>query len=186
VGGRHRDRAWSAVLALHGDTTVADRAVVLADYYRAVGLRTLVRGLRSQEKRLVKRLLEDERVSVYGGGRADLAENRVDVRVVATMAFLAESFDQITVTSLISGHRLYSRPGVISAHVYGAAVDVAALDGQIVSPLTQQPGGVVEQAVRKILLLPAEVRPKQLISLMGFGGPSFPLANHDDHVHIGY
>ena len=42
------------------------------------------------------------------------------------VAGVAESFDQITVTSLISGHRLYSRPGVISAHVYGAAVDVAA------------------------------------------------------------
>jgi hypothetical protein len=131
-------------------------------------------------------VLEDERITVYGGGRADLAEGRVDVRVVATIAFLAESFGQVTVSCLISGHGLYSRPGVISRHIYGQAVDIAALDGEIVSPFTQNPGGLVEQAVRKELLLPAELRPQQVISLLGLGGPSFPLANHDDHIHIGF
>jgi hypothetical protein len=30
------------------------------------------------------------------------------------------------------------------------------------------------------------MRPRQVISLLGFGGPSFPLADHDDHLHIGY
>ena len=186
VGGRKRDKAWTAVLSLQGDTTLADRAVVLADYYRAVGLKALVKGLRSQQEALAKRLLDDKRVTIYDGGRADIAEGRVDVRVVATIAFLAESFGQVTITSLISGHGLYSRPGVISRHIYGAAVDVAALDNQIVSPFTQQPGGLVEQAVRKSLLLPAEMRPRQVISLLGLGGPSFPLANHDDHIHVGF
>ena len=186
VGGRKRDKAWTAVLSLQGDTTLADRAVVLADYYRAVGLKALVRGLRSQEEKLAERVLADKRITIYGGGRADIAEGRVDVRVVATIAFLAESFGQVTVSCLISGHGLYSRPGVISRHIYGAAVDVAALDNQIVSPFTQHPGGLVEQAVRKTLLLPAELRPQQVISLLGLGGPSFPLANHDDHIHIGF
>jgi hypothetical protein len=40
--------------------------------------------------------------------------------------------------------------------------------------------------VREVLLLPAELQAKQVISLLGLGGPSFPLANHDDHIHIGY
>lgn len=186
VGGRKRDKAWTAVLSLQGDTTLADRAVVLADYYRAVGLKALVRGLRSQQEKLAERVLKDERITIYGGGRADIAEGRVDVRVVATIAFLAESFGQVTVSCLISGHGLYSRPGVISRHIYGQAVDVAALDNQIVSPFTQNPGGLVEQAVRKELLLPTELRPQQVISLLGLGGPSFPLANHDDHIHIGF
>ena len=30
-------------------------------------------------------------------------------------------------------------------------------------------------AVRNMLLLPAELRPNQLISLLGLGGPSFPM-----------
>src|SRR4029450_7769640 len=44
---------------------------------------------------------------------------------------------------------------------------------------------VTEKAVRNILLLPAEVRPVQVISLLGMGGPSFPLDNHDAHIHVG-
>ena len=49
-----------------------------------------------------------------------------------------------------------------------------------------QPGGLTETAVRNILLLPAELRPQQVISLLGLGGPSFPLANHADHIHAGF
>jgi hypothetical protein len=91
----------------------------------------------------------------------------------------------VTVSCLDSGHRLYARPGVISAHKYGLAVDIAALGG---TPIlgNQQAGGLTEKAVRNILLLPVELRPKQVISLLGLGGPSFPLADHYDHIHVGY
>ena len=91
----------------------------------------------------------------------------------------------MTVSSLISGHRLYSRPGRVSAHVYGLAVDVAALAGRSIVG-NQAPGGLTERAVRNVLLLPSELRPRQVISLLGLGGPSFPLADHDDHIHVGY
>jgi hypothetical protein len=37
-----------------------------------------------------------------------------------------------------------------------------------------------------MLLLPAEVLPRQIISLIGLGGPSFALADHYDHIHVGY
>jgi hypothetical protein len=50
----------------------------------------------------------------------------------------------------------------------------------------QQPGSITETAVRNVLLLPSELRPLQVISLLGLGGPSFPLANHYDHIHVGY
>jgi hypothetical protein len=36
-----------------------------------------------------------------------------------------------------------------------------------------------------VLLLPPELMPKQVISLLGLRGPSFSLANHYDHIHIG-
>jgi hypothetical protein len=25
-----------------------------------------------------------------------------------------------------------------------------------------------------------------VISLLGLGGPSFPMADHDDHIHVGF
>jgi hypothetical protein len=74
---------------------------------------------------------------------------------------------------------------VVSAHTYGLAVDIAALGGRAILG-NSQPGGTTEHAVRNILLLPAELRPQQVISLLGLGGPSFPLANHADHIHVGY
>ena len=45
---------------------------------------------------------------------------------------------------------------------------------------------MTEKAVRNILLLPAEMQARQVISLIGMGGPSFPLSNHDDHIHVGF
>jgi hypothetical protein len=176
---------WQAALALDGHTEFADRAIALANYNRAVGLWALVHGLEAAKDAMTERILNDPQITIYSGGRSDLAQNRVDVRVVALIAYLHEAFGQVTVSCLISGHKLYARPGVISAHIYGLAVDIAALGGTTIVG-HQQPGSVTEAAVRDILLLPSELQPRQVISLLGLGGPSFPLANHYDHIHIGY
>jgi len=176
---------WRAVLALSGRTAFADRSVALANYNRAVGLRGLVRGLKAETPALERRVLNDSRVSIYVGGRDDIANHRINVRVLVLVLYLAEAHDSVTVSSLDSGHRLYARPGVISAHKYGLAVDIAALGGESILG-HQEAGGLTEEAVRNILLLPVELRPKQVISLLGLGGPSFPLADHYDHIHVGY
>lgn len=181
-----RQDQWSAVLALEGRTAFADRAVALTRYHRAVGLKALVRGLEWAKPTLTKRLLRDKRVSIYAGGRNDLQAGKVDVRVIVLIRFLAEAHGQVTVSCLESGHRLFSRPGVVSAHIYGLAVDIAALGDRSIMGANQLPGSVTEQAVRNMLLLPAELRPVQVISLLGLGGPSFPMANHDDHIHAGF
>jgi hypothetical protein len=175
---------WRAVLAFSGRTAFADRSVALANYNRAVRLRGLVRGLKAQTPALERRVLHDSRLSIYAGGRDDVANHRINVRVLVLMLYMAEAHGSVTVSSLDSGHRLYSRPGVISAHKYGLAVDIAALDGESILG-HQQVGSITERAVRNILLLPVGLRPKQVISLLGLGGPSFPLADHYDHIHVG-
>lgn len=184
ANGARRD-AWRAFLAFRGRTTFADRALALTRYNRAVGLDSLVRGLVAAKPTLQNKVLRDPRLSIYPAGRLDVAMGRIDVRVLVLLEYLAESHGSVTVSSLFSGHRLYSRPGVVSAHVYGLAVDVAALGG---SPIAgnQDASGLTAKAVRNILLLPAELQPRQVISLLGLGGPSFPLADHWDHIHVGY
>ena len=176
---------WATIVAYSGDTRFADKAAALARYNRAVGLKALVKGLAASKKTIAARLLADRMVSIYAGGRADIVANKVDVRILALIAYLRESFGQVSVSSLISGHRLYARPGVISAHIPGHAVDISSL-GETSIQGHQAPGDVTERAVRAILLLPAELMPRQVISLLGMGGPSFPLADHYDHIHIGY
>ena len=176
---------WARIVAFSGDTRFADKATALARYDRAVGLDALVNGLEAAKHSIATRLLSDPQVSIYAGGRSDIVADKVDVRVLAMIAYLRETFGQVTVSCLISGHRLYARPGVISAHIYGRAVDISALGGVSIQG-HQAPGGITEHAVREILMLPAEVMPRQVISLLGLGGPSFPLADHYNHIHIGF
>jgi hypothetical protein len=178
-------QTWRGALALSGSTGFADQVTALADLYHAVGLQALVTGLERAKERLTKKLLEREGVLVYAGGRDDLEAGRIDVRVVVLLTYLAERHGPITVSSLFSGHRMFSRPGVVSAHMYGHAVDVAAVGGRSIAG-NQQPGGITEEAVRSILLLPSELQPRQVISLLGLGGPSFPLRDHGDHIHVGF
>jgi hypothetical protein len=182
----HENRGgWATAVAYGGSASFADHAVALARYNRAVGLKALVHGLESVKNALGAKLLADPQVSIYQGGRQDIVSGRVDVRVLATIAYLHEAYGEVTVSCLITGHRLYARPGVISAHIFGRAVDIAALGGHSILG-NSAPGGVTEHAVRDLLLLPPEVMPQQIISLLGLGGPSFPLANHYDHIHIGF
>jgi hypothetical protein len=176
---------WRAALALVGRTGFADRAIAITRYNRAVGLRALVSGLEAQKTHLEQEVLNDPRLDVYAGGRGDVAAHRINVRVLVLMLYMAECYGQVTVSSLDTGHGLFARPGVVSAHKYGLAVDIAALGGTSILN-HQDPGGLTEHAVRDILLLPVELRPKQVISLLGLGGPSFPLADHYDHIHVGY
>jgi hypothetical protein len=180
-----RRSPWSASLALEGRTAFADRAVALQHYNRAVGLQALVKGLEWAKPRLAKAVLNDARISIYPGGRYDISGGKTDIRILVLIRYLAESHGKVTVSSLTTGHRLYSRPGVVSAHIYGLAVDISALGGLSIMG-NSAPGGLTEQGVRNILLLPAELQPRQVISLLGMGGPSFPMGNHDDHIHVGY
>jgi hypothetical protein len=174
-----------ALRSLSGSESFAEKALALARYNRAVGLYSLVTGLERARPRLERLILRDPRIDVYWGGEGDIQNGRIDVRVLVLIRYLVNMHGQVTVSSLYSGHGLYSRPGVISAHIYGLAVDIAALEGMSIAG-HQEPGGLTERAVRNILLLPEEVQPKQVISLLGLGGPSFPLGNHDDHIHVGY
>ena len=169
----------------YGGDEFARNAIALRNYNRAVGLRALVSGFEAAKPRLQRMVLRDKRLSIYAGGRLDIAMGRTDVRILVLLRYLAEAHGQVTVSCLTTGHGLYARPGVISAHIYGLAVDVAALDGKSIYG-NQEPGGLTEHAVRNILRLPSEMQPKQVISLLGLGGPSFPLADHDDHIHVGY
>jgi hypothetical protein len=183
--GAKRD-AWGSVLSLEGRTSFADRTIALKNLYRAVGLKALVKGFDWDKPHLEKQILNDKRITIYPGGRSDIENHRINVRVLAVIAYLAETHGQVTVSCLISGHRLYARPGVISAHIYGLAADISELGGVPIMGHQQPDGSITERGVRNILLLPAEMQPRQVISLLGLGGPSFPLANHYDHIHVGY
>ena len=164
---------------------VSAQVRALERYNRAVGLHGLVVGLQTAKPQLQRRVLADRRIDLDALGRADIASGRIDVRVLVLLRYLAVGFGQVTVSSLHSGHSFWARPGVVSAHMYGLAVDISTVASSSIYG-HQGIGSITENAVGAILRLPAELQPQQIISLMGLGGPSFPLADHHDHIHVGF
>ena len=163
------------------------RASALATYVQALGVDTILNGLDASRARLEQQVLDDPRVHIYPAGRGDVSSGRVDVRVLAIIEYLAQANGDVGVSCLISGHSLYvaGRPGVVSAHIYGRAVDISSVGGTSILG-HQGPGTVTEKTIEQLLALPPSVEPVQVISLMSLGGPSFALADHYNHIHIGY
>jgi hypothetical protein len=153
-GGGDGRLATAAAATTDGADSRA-RALALARYYRGVGPTALVEGLEAAKPLLMHRVLTRPGIDIYPGGQVDVMSGRVNVRVLAAILYLRQTFHQVGVSCLITGHRLYARPG-----------------------------GVTDHAVQDLLRLP--VLPKQIISLLDLGGPSFALSNHWDHIHVGY
>jgi hypothetical protein len=164
-----------------------ERAIALDTYLQALGPQTILTGLDASREQLQQQVLSDPRLDIYPAGRGDVASGRIDVRILAIMEYLAQANGRVSVSCLISGHSLYvsGRAGVVSAHIYGRAVDISAVGGVPILD-HQGPGSVTERAIRQILALPTPVEPLQVISLMALGGPSFALPDHYNHIHIGY
>jgi hypothetical protein len=173
-----------------GSDKNARRVGALAAFYGALGLGRMQHGIGWHGTQLRQRVLHDTRLHIYAGGRADIRGRRVDPRVLITMEYLANATGSVRVSSLVSGHRLFTASGGVSAHVYGRAVDITAVGGVRIKH-HQGPGSVTERTVRLLLLLPQRMRPRQVVSLMDVDGPtgnhgSFALPDHADRIQIGY
>ena len=134
---------------------------------------------------LEKRVLADDRIEIYAGGRDDIRSGQIDRRVLATLEYLAESGLRPTVSCLKAGHSLYTSSGNISEHSSGNAVDIAKING---IPILghQEAGGITDQSVRRLMLLQGTIAPHQIISLFEVGGATMSMADHADHIHVGF
>jgi hypothetical protein len=134
---------------------------------------------------LERRVLSDERIEIYAGGRDDIRSGQIDRRVLATLEYLAESGLRPTVSCLKNGHSFMTTSGNVSEHSSGNAVDIAAING---IPIIghQEPGGITEQTVRRLMLLQGTMRPHQIISLLELGQNTMALSDHNDHIHVGF
>jgi hypothetical protein len=183
-------RSRKALTTYFGSSRKADRAIALAALYGALGPFGMQHGVRAETARLQRRVLVDHRVHLTKSGRGDIRHGRVDPRVLVTLEYLANSFHKIGISDLVSGGQIFSRSGSVSAHLYGRAADVSSLRGKPVRG-HQGPGTLTEQAIRKLLLLPRSLRPRQVISLMDVDGPtgnrgSFALPDHYNRIQIDY
>ena len=134
---------------------------------------------------LERRVLNDPRVDMYPGGRDDIRTGQIDRRVLATLEYLAESGFNPTVSCLKTGHSEFTTSGNVSEHWSGNAVDISAING--ISILGHQDaGGIADQVVHRLMLLQGTMQPHQVISLLDYGANTFAMADHADHIHIGF
>ena len=134
---------------------------------------------------LEKRVLSDNRIDIYPCGRQDVRSGQIDRRVLATLAYLAESGLRPSVTSLKCGHGFYTSSGNVSHHSSGSAADIAKING---IPILghQERGGITEVSVRRLMRLQGTMRADQIISLLEIGGNTVSMGDHDDHIHVGF
>ena len=96
----------------------------------------------------------------------------------------SEGFE-LTIASMLCGrHGSITTSGNISDHSFGNAVDIALINGDPVLG-HQGPGTITDIAAKRCCSLQGTLVPDELISLEELRRPSFAMADHADHVHIG-
>jgi hypothetical protein len=136
---------------------------------------------------LIRRVLDDRRIDIYGCGRADVRAGAIDRRVLATLAYLASAGLKPTVSSLKCGHGYLTASGNVSEHSTGTAMDIAAINGINIYG-HQGPGSIADLTIQRLLTLQGTMKPHQIISLMTFDGADNTIAmgDHADHIHVGW
>jgi hypothetical protein len=134
---------------------------------------------------LERRVLEDPRIDIYPAGRDDIRTGQIDRRVLATLEYLAESGFDPTISSLRSGHGYLTASGNVSEHSSGNAVDISMVNN---IPILghQEPGGIADQVVHRLMLLQGTMQPHQIISLLDYGANTYAMSDHADHIHVGF
>jgi len=121
------------------------------------------------QRQLEDRVLSDPRLRIYACGRGDIAAGRIDRRVLATLDFLLASGIYPTVSALRCGPGSAATPTTGPEHAKGDAMAISAFNGIPVRD-RHGPGSLADVAIRRLLTLPAAMRPTQIV------GPLSPRA----------
>ncbi len=159
--------------------------------YRAAGKNpfadraTVGQVLLASKAQLQRQVLNDPNLEIYSCGREDIQTGQIDRRVLATMEYLVQRGFRLTITSLECGHGVMTASGNVSEHSTGDAMDIAQVNGIPILG-NQGKGTITEAVINELLKLQGPMQPHQIISLMEMGGPTFAMADHADHIHVGF
>ena len=162
--------------------------------YRAAGKNPFLQGasigqiLLMSKEALQRRVLADPKIEIYPCGRRDIQAGLIDKRVLGTLAYLSASGFKPYVSSLKCEHSQFvAGGGMVSKHFYGAAVDIAKINGIPVMG-HQGSGSITDLTIRQLLKLQGTMAPYQIISLMTYKGHpnTMAMGDHADHIHVGF
>jgi hypothetical protein len=127
-------------------------------------------------------VLADDRITLDANGREDFAKGRIDPRLGAILLKLAEKH-KLTISATSSDHPQATAGGSVSNHWYGRAIDIAAVDGQPVSPSSP----IGRALATEIAGLGSSIRPTEVGSPWAIQEAGwFTDADHQDHIHVAF
>jgi hypothetical protein len=127
-------------------------------------------------------LLSTPNVVLDADGVADMQAGRIDPRIVAVLAKLAEAH-VLTVSAMCSDHPKFTAGGTISQHYLGRGVDIAAIDGVPVGPANP----TALDVALGLSALDAGYRPDEVGSPFAIPRPGYYTdAGTQDHLHIAF
>ena len=90
---------------------------------------------------------------------------------------------KITVSCMCSDHSKFTAGGSVSNHAFGRGLDIAAIDGEIVSPSSP----LAREIASELSSFDTAIRPDEIGSPFAINGPGyFTDAAHMNHVHVGF
>ena len=107
--------------------------------------------------------------------------------MLATLEYLAESgLRPDGVEPQVRATATYTASGNVSEHSVGQRGRHLGRSTASRSSATRSRGGITEQTVRRLMRLQGTMRPHQIISLLDFGANTLALADHYNHIHVGF
>ena len=127
-------------------------------------------------------LLQNKNVVLDDVGVSDIKAGRIDPRIVAVLTKLSHEH-KIVVSCMCSDHPRLTTGGSVSNHTFGRGLDIASIDGEIVSPGS----ALAREVASELSQFDPALRPDEIGSPFAINGPGyFTDAAHQNHIHVGF
>ena len=135
-----------------------------------------------QARRGGARAAENKNVVLDDVGVADIKAGRIDPRIVGVLTKLSQEH-KIVVSCMCSDHPKFTTGGSVSNHTFGRGLDIASIDGEIVSPGS----ALAREVASELSEFDPASRPDEIGSPFAINGPGyFTDAAHQNHIHVGF
>ena len=113
-------------------------------------------------------LLENKNIVLDDVGVADIKAGRIDPRIVGVLTKLSEEH-KIVVSCMCSRPLQVHGGGSVSNHAFGRGLDIASIDGEIVSPGS----ALAREVASELSQLDSAIRPDEIGSPFAISGPGY-------------
>ena len=136
---------------------------------------------------LIADVLVNPRLKIYEAGRGDIANGRIDVRLLTLLMQLSTKYE-LSISSLQTGHSKCVGGGDyagcdVSNHYFGRGADIAIVNRDLVTSGSHE----AQELTDRLTGLSGALRPDEVGSPWSVDSPGhFTDEAHADHIHVGY